>query len=87
MAHTAKGLTMSFAEDDADDDGSDAVVQQGAQMYSDIPPVALAWTILCYDPAASKIPMRLHRAAVACLVRTMDAHARDAPTTEGAGDA
>lgn len=67
-------------EDEEEGDGLDVTLSE------DLPPVTLAWSVVCYDHDGSKLPLRLHRAAVGCLIRTLDAH-HPGPRGEGADNA
>jgi len=60
--------SMSFTDEDDDDDNPD----HGETPTGYPPAVDLAWTILCNDMDGSKTPLRVHAAAVECLVRCLE---------------
>ena len=63
-------------EDDDDDDGFDAG-SFGETSTGYHPALDLAWAIVSNDPDGKQTPNKLHKSAVECMIRAMDAFEAD----------
>ena len=61
---------MGFIDDE--DDEEDERPTSGETPTGYPPAVDLAWTILCNDMDGTRTPLRVHAAAVECLVRCLE---------------